>query len=72
MPPTGYPTMTLVVNGILYMESSSSLSLYALRPTDGSLLWQYPAASLLAVWSTLRIRSISHWRSRAACRASLA
>jgi outer membrane protein assembly factor BamB len=48
MPPTGYPTMTLV-NGILYMESSSSLSLYALRPTDGSLLWQYPAASLLAV-----------------------
>ena len=47
-PPTGYPTLT-VADGILYMESNSSNSLYALRPSDGSLLWKYPASRLWAV-----------------------
>ena len=46
--PTGYPTLT-VTDGILYMESNSSDSLYALRTSDGSLLWKYPASRLWAV-----------------------
>jgi outer membrane protein assembly factor BamB len=46
--PTGYPTLT-VADGIMYMQSASSNSLYALRTSDGSLLWKYPASVLWAV-----------------------
>jgi len=46
--PTGYPTLT-VADGIMYMQSGSSNSLYALRTSNGTLLWKYPASKLWAV-----------------------
>jgi len=47
-PPTGYPTLT-TAGGLVYLHSDRSSSLYALRSSDGSLLWKYQAGSLLAV-----------------------
>ncbi len=47
-PPTGYPSLT-TVGGLVYLQSDRSASLYALRSSDGSLLWKYKAGTLLAV-----------------------
>ena len=47
-PPTGYPSLT-TVGGLVYLQSDRSASLYALRSSDGSLLWKYQAGILLAV-----------------------
>jgi len=47
-PPNGYPTFASA-NGILFMHSGSSNSLYALRSSDGKILWKYQAWTLLAV-----------------------
>ena len=35
--------------GVIYLQSEYSASLYALRTSDGSLLWKYHAGALLAV-----------------------
>jgi outer membrane protein assembly factor BamB len=51
-PPTGYPTFT-TVNGTVYIHSGRSDSLYALRATDGAVLWKFPALTLMAVEQNL-------------------